>query len=163
MSVRASEIIDNLFIGEWYCSLPKYINNLDIGVIINVTPIQCLINSCQVHQHSNIKYIQIPVNDCNTNIIKYFNYTCREIDNALNEGKKVLVHCQAGVSRSPTIVIAYLMYKLHIHFKEAFNLVKSKRQIINPNRSFLIQLRLYDILLTCTRYINLKNIGYQSI
>jgi len=56
----------------------------------------------------------IPVSDSPIeNISQYFNETNQFIDEALKiENNNVLVHCHAGVSRSATICIAYLMYKM---------------------------------------------------
>ena len=51
-----------------------------------------------------------------------------------------LIHCSAGVSRSATFVIAFLMIKRKMNLKEAYDLVKSKRSQISPNKGFMIQL-----------------------
>lgn len=63
------------------------------------------------------------------------------IDSYLQDNKKVLVNCFAGVSRSSTIVIAYIMYKYKLTLEEAYQFVKSKRYIINPNPGFIHQLK----------------------
>ena len=47
--------------------------------------------------------------------------------------EKILVNCMIGSSRSATIVIAYIMWKQKMKYEDAFNFVKSKRKIINPN------------------------------
>lgn len=52
---------------------------------------------------------------------------------------KILVHCHVGVSRSATIVLAYLMLKHNMILVEAVKHVKQGRMII-PNRGFLRQL-----------------------
>jgi dual specificity MAP kinase phosphatase len=62
------------------------------------------------------------------------------LDEARIKNGKVLVHCQAGISRSPTIVIAYLMKIKNLTHDSAYHLVKSKRGIIEPNIFFVSQL-----------------------
>ena len=55
-------------------------------------------------------------------------------------GGKVMIHCQAGVSRSSTIVIAYIMKYSGLSMTSAFHYVKSKRTIVAPNFNFMGQL-----------------------
>jgi protein-tyrosine phosphatase len=50
------------------------------------------------------------------------------------------VHCAAGVSRSATIVIAYLIMKKNMTCEEALKFARSKRPIIDPNPGFISQL-----------------------
>ncbi len=56
----------------------------------------------------------------------------------------VLVHCAAGVSRSASTVIAYIMKKRGWGFNETFNYVKKRRPIICPNYGFQRQLNQYE-------------------
>ncbi|XP_035795002.1 dual specificity protein phosphatase 19-like [Anopheles albimanus] len=63
------------------------------------------------------------------------------IDNCRAVGGRVLVHCNAGVSRSPSIVIGYLMQRCDQSFLQAFGTVKTKRPCVQPNAGFFQQLK----------------------
>jgi protein-tyrosine phosphatase len=58
----------------------------------------------------------------------------------------VLVHCAAGISRSASFVIAYLMYSEKLAFKEAAAAVKEVRPVICPNPGFVLQLKEWEKL-----------------
>jgi len=52
----------------------------------------------------------------------------------------VLVHCLAGISRSVTVTVAYLMQKLNLSMNDAYDIVKMKKSNISPNFNFMGQL-----------------------
>merc|ERR1712184_167955 len=62
------------------------------------------------------------------------------IDLARSRGGSVLIHCQAGVSRSPTIAVAYLIKQFPMSLVDAYKFVKNRRSIISPNLNFMGQL-----------------------
>lgn len=63
------------------------------------------------------------------------------IQSAKGPKGKVLVHCMGGVSRSPAVVIAYLMHALQLSYEDAYATVKAKRPGIRPREAFVEQLR----------------------
>ncbi|CAN6607494.1 tyrosine-protein phosphatase Yvh1p [Trichomonascus vanleenenianus] len=77
------------------------------------------------------------------NIVQFFHETYQYIDEALSKGEHILVHCVAGVSRSATVVCAYLMRKNFWDAETALEFVRSKRAIANPNFGFVEQLQVY--------------------
>lgn len=62
-----------------------------------------------------------------------------------NRVENILVHCNAGVSRSPTIVISYLMASEKLSFDQAYQKVKEVRSCIKPNEGFVKQLQAFQI------------------
>ena len=64
----------------------------------------------------------------------YVTETCRRANSS------VLVHCGAGISRSATIVVAYLMWYLKLPFMASYKFVQKLRPQISPNLNFVGQL-----------------------
>lgn len=73
------------------------------------------------------------------NIERYFDISRIFIKQGLKRGN-ILVHCMAGVSRSTTIVAAYLMSNNGLSVQTALKHIKTKRPRINPNQGFIQQL-----------------------
>ena len=48
----------------------------------------------------------------------------------------MFVHCAEGVSRSASIVLAYVIYFKDLYYEEAYKLVHDVREKICPNPSF---------------------------
>uniref|UniRef100_A0A8D2ZHI6 Dual specificity protein phosphatase 12 n=1 Tax=Scophthalmus maximus TaxID=52904 RepID=A0A8D2ZHI6_SCOMX len=68
------------------------------------------------------------------------------IHEAVGGGGTVIVHCQAGRSRSATIVTAYLMKRYRLGFSEAYHRLKSVKQDVQVNSGFEGQLCLYEAM-----------------
>lgn len=66
------------------------------------------------------------------------------IDEAKAANGKVLVHCYQGVSRSATIICAYLIKYASLTCSQALNAVRVVRPQIGPNAGFLLKLRQLD-------------------
>lgn len=56
----------------------------------------------------------------------------------------VLVHCAQGKSRSVAVIIAFLMYKYNLTYKQALHAVKRKVPDAEPNPGFVEQLHLFS-------------------
>eukprot|EP00831_Metopus_contortus_P076356 TRINITY_DN7044_c0_g2_i1.p1 TRINITY_DN7044_c0_g2~~TRINITY_DN7044_c0_g2_i1.p1 ORF type:complete len:155 (-),score=23.32 TRINITY_DN7044_c0_g2_i1:67-531(-) len=102
-------------------------------------------NSLVKHFPDFINYMQINVYDFPTeNIYKYFRPAIEFIDEGRKKGEAVLVHCSAGVSRSGSIVIAYVMHEMKIGLNEAWRFVKEARSCVYPNDGFYHQLQKFE-------------------
>lgn len=79
--------------------------------------------------------------DHNSEILDDLLPLCELIDDRISQGKKVLVHCQLGASRSASLVIAYGLYKNRsMDFNSMYGMVKERSQWVSPNMSLIYQL-----------------------
>jgi len=86
-------------------------------------------------------YLKVPVIDKPTaDIAKHFDRAIDFIDTAVKKKQGVLIHCVYGISRSSTLVCAYLVRKHGMSVKAAIEHVKKRRPQAEPNSGFLIQL-----------------------
>lgn len=81
------------------------------------------------------------------NILKDLDSVTELIHTLRLKKKNVLVHCQMGISRSVSAVIAYLMRYSALTFRQAYNFVKLQRRIAYPNPHFIKQLIHYENIL----------------
>ena len=77
-------------------------------------------------------------------ILVYFAFAFILVDAVNLAGRSVLIHCHAGISRSATVCLAYLMKVQSMRLEEAFEFVRSLRKVISPNFSFMLQLLKYE-------------------
>jgi len=140
-----SKILDFLFLGDEESSLSQdVLANLGITHVVSVLPL----SPDSAKFAPIIKYCQCPIEDFSSRDIRaYFELARVFTDEAKKINGKVLVHCLAGVSRSPTVVISYIMQALKMSLREAFHHVLSRRSVIGPNPGFLQQLIQYEVTL----------------
>ena len=110
--------------------------------------IKCVVNCVEEKTQTfpEISYLQLRMKDfTSVDLNLYLPKALKFIEDSKVQGKNVLVHCTAGVSRSPTIVIAYVMAKYKVPFEQAFEFVKKKRPCISPHPGFIVQLRSFTL------------------
>lgn len=108
----------------------------DIAFVLNAS------NSCPKPDFiPDTHFLRVPVNDsfCEK-ILPWLDRSVEFIEKAKASNARVLVHCLAGISRSATIAIAYIMKRMDMTLDEAYRFVKEKRPTISPNFNFLGQL-----------------------
>jgi len=115
-----------------------------------ISHILCVAGGIDAYYPKHFTYKVIEIDDApNVDISAHFQACSAFIDDALNKNKtnKVLVHCFAGMSRSVTVVSAYLMQTMQMMAVPVLKMVKSKRTVANPNAGFLVQLIKYQKVL----------------
>ncbi|XP_043916871.1 dual specificity protein phosphatase 4 [Protopterus annectens] len=134
------EILPFLYLGSAYhASRKDMLDALGITALLNVS------SDCPNHFEGYFQYKCIPVEDNHkADISSWFMEAIDFIDSVAACKGRVLVHCQAGISRSATICLAYLMMKKRVKLEEAFEFVKQRRSIISPNFSFMGQLLQFE-------------------
>lgn len=93
--------------------------------------------------HLYVELLDLPESNLISNLDQCFTF----IDSAVQTGGCVFIHCNAGVSRSASVVIAYLMKKQGMSYQEAFLYLKERRTSIYPNPGFAQQLKEYEKML----------------
>lgn len=134
------EILPFLYLGSAYhASKCEFLANLHITALLNVS------RKSSESFKDQYCYKWIPVEDSHTaDISSHFQEAIDFIDYVRRMGGKILVHCEAGISRSPTICMAYLMKTKKLRLEEAFDYIKQRRSLISPNFGFMGQLLQYE-------------------
>ncbi|UKZ64049.1 uncharacterized protein TrAtP1_005269 [Trichoderma atroviride] len=101
-----------------------------------------------------VAYHRVSVTDSpSSSIMKISGATCDIIEAALqssNGTSRILVHCSAGISRSPAVVAAYLMKHHGISLRTALGQIVRARPQASPNPGFLQELKELELELRGT-------------
>lgn len=134
MSVSVNEIIPNLWLGNMEASQnEKFMKKNNIQLIVNATDIL----PCEF---KNIKYVRISINDPgptndkdqidNVILLRQLPDIVNLIHDHLIKGRPVFVHCRAGIQRSASVVLCYLMTYIYRQYDKNENLKYSLRHLI---------------------------------
>ena len=140
LNLHPSKILDWLYLGSYRdAGYIKGLKELGINYVLNCA-IECLDSF-----PSNIKYCHLKISDMPSfHIVPYFERATSFINNAHINNGTILVHCQMGISRSTTCVIAYFIRYLGYTAVDALSFIKRKRPQVMPNFGFLQQLIDYE-------------------
>lgn len=120
----------------------KWLHDNSITHVLNVAN-ECMIQE-DLYNKLGISWMHLKMNDSvkpSKNRLQEYMYEAIDFIDAANCSKgRILVHCSAGVSRSPTIVAIYLMKHKKIKLLKALTRLREKRAIIYPNKGFFKQL-----------------------
>lgn len=134
-----NEIIDGIYVGDIY-SASNY-NNLKDNEIKSI--VCCVVGIDDLYP-KYIDYLNLDlIDNCDENITRVFDQSNDFIESNVNNNKKILIHCIAGVSRSVTLLACYLIKKYDYTPEKALEIIREKRNVANPNESFMKQLHKY--------------------
>ncbi|KAI5092635.1 dual specificity protein phosphatase 18 isoform X1, partial [Silurus meridionalis] len=133
-----SQITPTLFLGGSDAPLNRaLVARKSITLIVNAT----LSHSCPTYP--GVECIRVAVPDLPTaRLSDHFDRVAARIHN--NRAGGTLVHCAAGMSRSPALIMAYLMKYKGVTLCQAHNWVRQSRPSIRLNEGFWDQLLDYE-------------------
>lgn len=134
---HSTQILPWLYLGgqinaKNYTELTK---RTDIKHILNCA------HECSPLFPDEFQYYSINLYDNSTqDLTEAFDFGVKLLEEISKKGENILIHCVQGLSRSASIVIAYLMIHHKMTLIEAYTLVKMRRPLVKPNPGFIVQL-----------------------
>ncbi len=139
--VEQEESIGGLYLGNSRCASDyEVLKNQNLSVVLDVAGINHKYPEGTLTGHKVVVALDSPDFDLSACFVECFEF----IDDHRRKGHNVLVHCVAGVSRSATIVIAYLMQSQDKDLWQAHDEVRKIRNVIRPNQGFMNQLKEFE-------------------
>ncbi|KAG7093972.1 hypothetical protein E1B28_007602 [Marasmius oreades] len=139
----ASLIVPQLYLSDYFTAQDSsQLSRLGITHVISVLEFDVQIPEF-IHE-GNRMHIRI-ADRPDSDILIHLEKTTEFIRMAIKENKDncVLVHCFQGVSRSATVVCAYLVATAGMRAMQSIGFVQSKRKVVCPNNGFRQQLEMY--------------------
>ena len=126
-----------LYIGNFEAAKDiKNLDGLNIKYVLSSMEKSLLVDLQRKYKENGITHMIAEASDVpNCNIARLFPTTSDFIEAGLIQGN-VMIHCFAGISRSTTLTLAYLMKKQRKPWRELLEDIKRKRPVANPNMGF---------------------------
>ncbi len=143
-----TEIIPGLYISDLaFAENPACLSSHRITHILSALPDAIYVPPATLlHPHPPPVRLQVRVEDFPfAELAAHLPQTTAWIGDALSRdpNSRVLVHCVEGISRSVSVVAAYLMAHFGWTPNEALKFIKNKRRVAEPNFGFVQQLHEY--------------------
>ncbi|CAF0788467.1 unnamed protein product [Brachionus calyciflorus] len=149
---QVSEIMPSLYLTSVYGATRENILRKNVSLLINAA------QELPKQDIPGVESIKLFLDDTPYAIINvYFDRMADKMHEHLSRGGRCMVHCVLGVSRSTSLVLAYLMKYKNMSLKSALDLVSSKRSCVRPNPGFWRQLVDYE-----KKLLNSYQTGRQS-
>ena len=135
------KILNNIYLSNYKESInDNYLDYNNIKVIINCS------KDLPFNKNNYIKY-RLSINDdlskkSNIDLYKNLNNITEIIHLYTKKNYNILIHCYAGIQRSPSIIAAYLIRYYNFSMYEAINYIKQKK-----NKTFYPKINFYNSLI----------------
>lgn len=143
--IDANQILPGLWLGSL-----SSVRRRDLLVKAGITHvITCLpysdIAERNIEIPEGIHWTVVPVeDDLEDTIFPHIETVVNTIGNALKDGGCLLIHCLGGISRSPSLAVAFVMWRLRLRWAAAIAYVRERRVCVNPNGAFIKDLETFD-------------------
>ncbi|KAF8644532.1 hypothetical protein AX16_008408 [Volvariella volvacea WC 439] len=147
MRRECQEILPGLFLGPFVAS-----KSLQTLQSLGITHIVCIRDAKEAFSvrprfEGHFTYMTLDVEDNEEqNLIRLFPAAKQFIDVAIQQGGRVLVHCNGGISLSPSFVVMFVMQHYQLSWEDALHMVQNRRYCISPNGGFLTQIKEYEAI-----------------
>lgn len=134
-----SEITPLLCVGTWKdAANPALLRRLGIKYVLNVArELDPAAEANVIAHNKDLIYESIPMSDCHSqDVAAHLRQAFLFIEKARAAKARVLVHCRRGISRSPAIVVGYLMASEHRTYEDALRFVTEHRACVSLNLAF---------------------------
>lgn len=139
--IKVAEIVEGIWLGDAADAMDTdALTEKNVTCVVNCAEKNTL--TCAEYYPSGWDYLGFECDDDPTYdiLVKHLSEFCDFMDKCVGEKKKVLVHCAAGINRSATLLIAYLVERRGMSLIDAISLCFKKRPIILTNEAFVMSL-----------------------
>ncbi|VDM45260.1 unnamed protein product [Toxocara canis] len=137
---KITEVVEGLFICGITSLNAENIQNYQISLIINAT-----VEVPNARSLGNAHRLKLWLEDTpEADLYSHLDMLCDQIQEVLLQGGRVLVHCVAGVSRSSSICLAFLVKYRDMSLRQAYMHMAHRRPLVSPNLGFWKQLILFE-------------------
>ena len=144
---QASEIVPGLFIADLYTATSRAVLTQ-----LGITHVLSVLHAPGLAFPRPLAHFSVPIDDvADADLLAHLDDTVRWIRASLapngEDGGRpghVLVHCVWGMSRSASVVLAYLVAARGMSLVEALRLLRARRSIARPNDGFMVQLQAFE-------------------
>jgi protein-tyrosine phosphatase len=150
----------SLYVGSYIACLPKTIDEKAIAAVVNCCDIETIRRTDFQAWATTVRSLEAPPKSIRILRLGWADTISQQlwraekwdqlveavrfIHSERKGGANVLVHCMAGISRSGTVATAYVMAAEGLAFEAALSRVQMRRPLVQPNSSFIKQLREFE-------------------